>query len=333
MSELKLEVVAIGNALVDILAHATEEFIAGESEKHGMVKGGMVLIDDKRAKGLYEKMGQTTLVSGGSAANTMVGFASFGGKGGYMGKVAMDELGEVFRHDMSALGIKYETTPLVTGAYTGRCFILITPDAERTMNTYLGASVELSSDDVDEDLINAADIIYLEGYLFDKPFAKQAYYDASSIAEKAGKKVALTLSDAFCVDRHREDFHALVENHVNILFSNEEEILSLCQVVDVKEAVDYIRQRCELTVITQGARGSLIVTADEVIEVLAEPVDKVVDTTGAGDQYAAGFLYGYSQGKDLSECGRLGSLAASEVISHVGPRPELEYKEFLKKAS
>lgn len=333
MSEPTLGVVAVGNALVDIIAHTSEEFIADQAAKHGIEKGTMALIDAQRAIDLYGQMGPGVESSGGSAANTMAGFASFGGKGGFIGKVADDELGRVFQHDIRSMGVKFNTQPLVLGAPTGRCMILVTPDAQRTMNTFLGASVELRPDDVDEDLITSAQITYLEGYLFDKPHAKNAFIKAAECAHDAGHRVALTLSDPFCVDRHRSDFLRLVQSHVDILFANEEEIKSLFMQQNFEDAMSAVNEHCEIAALTRSEKGAVVVSKGKRFEVPAEPIAKVVDTTGAGDQFAAGFLYGFTEGMDLEKCARLGALAAAEVISHIGPRPEISYATMLKKAA
>lgn len=333
MSEPSLGVVAVGNALVDVISNASDEFIHDQHEKHGMEKGAMTLIDETRAVELYSHMGPGLETSGGSAANTMAGFASFGGKGGFIGKTAADQLGEVFRHDIQSLGLTYETQPLVVGAPTGRCLILVTPDAQRTMNTFLGASVELGPDDVDADLIGSAKITYLEGYLFDKDQAKQAFIKAAEFAHDAGHRVALTLSDPFCVDRHRSDFLRLVENHVDILFANEEEIKSLYLQDDFDDAKSAVGENVEVAVLTRGPQGAEIVSAEEHVKIAAVPVEKVIDTTGAGDQFAAGFLYGFIEKMPLQKCGELGALAAAEVISHIGPRPEMTLADLLKKAA
>ena len=333
MSSPKYGVVAVGNALVDVLSQTTDDFIKQQKAAHGMEKGAMTLIDEVRAVNLYSEMGPGTETSGGSAANTMAGFASFGGHGGFIGKVADDELGKIFQHDIKSLGVEFTTQPLIIGAPTGRCLILVTPDAERTMNTFLGASVELGADDVDEALIANAQITYLEGYLFDKEQAKQAFYKAAEYAHKAGHRVALTLSDPFCVDRHRHDFIDLVQNHVDILFANEDEIKSLFMQESFDDAISAIGEHVEVAAITRGAQGAVIMHKGERIDVPAVQVDKVVDTTGAGDQFAAGFLYGFTEDKDLAECGRLGCLAAGEVISHIGPRPEITYADLLKDAA
>lgn len=329
MNKQKYDLLAVGNALVDVLAKTTEDFVTEQSKTHGMIKGAMTLIDKVRAESLYADMGAGTEMSGGSAANTMAGFASFGGNGAFIGKVAKDQLGDVFKHDMQAMGLDYATTPLVAGESTGRCLVLITPDAERTMNTYLGASIEFCENDIDKAKVAASKVVYLEGYLFDKPQAKRAYALSSSVACQSGAKVALTLSDAFCVDRHRDDFKDLINDHIDILLCNEDEIYSLCKTNEMSTAIEAIKSKCEISVITRGAKGSIIVSGDEIIEVAPEPVNDVVDSTGAGDQYAAGFLYGYTQNMPLQKCGTLGSKAAAEVISHIGSRPARPYKELL----
>ncbi|MCB1783957.1 MAG: adenosine kinase [Alphaproteobacteria bacterium] len=321
MSEPTLGVVAVGNALVDVLTQVPDEFINEQSSKYGMERGAMTLIDEPRAVELYSQMPKGLETSGGSAANTMAGFASFGGKGGFIGKVADDALGRVFTKEIRDLGIDYNTQPLLMGSATGRCMILVTPDAHRTMNTFLGASVELSPVDVDESLIYNAEITYLEGYLFDRPQAKEAFITAAQYAHEAGHRVALTLSDPFCVDRHRHDFLNLVQNHVDILFANEEEIKSLYLQDNFEDAAAAVDKHCEIAILTRSEKGAYIVSKGQHIVVPAVPVEKVVDTTGAGDQFAAGFLYGFTQGKSLEECGKLGAIAAAEVISHLGPRP------------
>lgn len=332
MSEPKLGVVAVGNALVDVLAQTSEEFVAEQQRLHNMQKGAMTLIEEPRAVELYSLMGPATETSGGSAANTMAGYASFGGKGGFIGKTADDELGKIFQHDIRSLGVEFNTQPLVLGAKTGRCLILVTPDAQRTMNTFLGASVELRPEDIDVDMIASAQVTYLEGYLFDRERAKQAFYAASEAAHEAGRKVALTLSDPFCVDRHRNDFRKLIENHVDLLFANEEEVKSLCQTDNFEKAKKMIRGRCEIAVLTRSEKGAVILSGEEEFPIRAEPVDKIIDTTGAGDQFAAGFLYGYTNNMHLQKCGRLGAIAAAEVISHIGPRPQTNLSELMKKA-
>jgi sugar/nucleoside kinase (ribokinase family) len=318
MTEATYDVIGIGNAIVDVLAETEESFLA----RHGLDKGVMTLIDADRAKTLYDAMAPGLEMSGGSAANTIAGLASLGGVGAYIGKVRNDQLGGVFSHDLRALGIDYRTQAATSGPPTARCLIFVTPDAQRTMQTFLGASVELTPTDVDETAIGAARVTYLEGYLFDPPQAREAFVRAAEIAHARDRKVALTLSDPFCVDRHRAEFLHLVEHHVDILFANEAEILSLYQVKAFAAALDRVRGHCEVAALTRSERGSVIVAGGEVYEVAADKVARVVDTTGAGDLYAAGFLYGLTRGYELAACGRIGSLAAAEVISHFGARPE-----------
>lgn len=333
MSKPIYGVVAVGNALLDVLAQTSEAFIADQKAQYGMEKGAMTLIDEPRAVELYAQMGTGTESSGGSAANTMAGFASFGGKGAFIGKVAEDALGKTFQNDIRSLGVKFDTQPLVVGAPTGRCLILVTPDAQRTMNTFLGASVELGADDIDTDLIASAQVTYLEGYLFDREQAKQAFIAAAEAARDAGHRVALTLSDPFCVDRHRSDFLRLVENHVDILFANEEEIKSLYMQNNFEDAASAVSKHVEIAALTRSEKGAVIVSGGKTVKVAAAPVAKVVDTTGAGDQFAAGFLYGFTQGMDLEKSGKLGAIAAAEVISHIGPRPGTSFAELAKKAA
>lgn len=333
MTNTPLDVVALGNAMVDVLAHVSNDFLDQQVQNHGVIRGGMSLIDEVRAVELYAEMTGGMEMSGGSAGNTIAGLASFGGNGAYIGKVAEDVLGNVFRKDMKDLGVTYETQPIVIGAKTGRCLVLVAPDGERTMNTYLGAGLHLSADDIDADLIAKASITYLEGYMFDPPHAKDAFRVASEIAHSAGRKISLTLSDAFCVERHRDDFKSFVEQSTDILFANENEIMSLYQTSSFEEAIQAVSEKCELAVITRSEKGSVIVSGTDRIAIAAEQVSAVVDTTGAGDQYAAGFLYGLSRGMKLETCGRLGSFAAAEVISHMGPRPLVPYSTFVKKAA
>jgi sugar/nucleoside kinase (ribokinase family) len=312
------DVVGIGNAIVDIISQCDDAFLS----KQDLAKGFMRLIDAGEADRLYGLMGPAIERSGGSAANTIAGLASFGGKGGFIGRVADDQLGKVFWHDIRAAGVAFATEPATNGLPTAVCLILVTPDGERTMNTFLGASTELGTAEIDTAMIAAAKVTYLEGYLFDKPEAKAAYYAAAEIATRAGRKIALSLSDAFCVDRHRADFRKLIKSGTDILFANEKEITALYEVNSFDEAVAAVRNECELAVLTRSEAGSLIVTANEAVQVRPAHVDKVVDATGAGDLYAAGFLYGHTRGFSLPDSGRLGSLAAAEVISHIGARPE-----------
>lgn len=315
--------ITIGNALVDVLAPATEEFIADQYARFGMAKGSMNLIDAVRAIQLYDDMGPATEMSGGSAGNTIACFASFGGKGAYVGKVGKDKLGETFRGDMAKIGVSHQTAPVESGTHTGRSMILFTPDGQRTMNTFLGAAVELSPADIEESLISSAKVTYLEGYLFDPPLAMEAFYKAAKIAHDAGRKVSLTLSDPFCVGRHRNAFQTLVEGHIDILFANEDEIKALYEVNTIEEAIAIVKSKCEIVAITRSEKGSVVLKDGVQTVISAEPVAQVVDTTGAGDAYAAGFLFGYTEGYDMAMCGKLGSIAAAEIISHVGPRPQV----------
>ena len=327
MSQAEYDVTGIGNALVDVLTPVNDDFL----KKHpSMKRGFMQLINQDQAVALYDELEAEREVSGGSVANTIAGLASFGGKCAFIGKVADDTLGNVFGNDLKKMDIRFETQPLVLSDPTGRCLILVTPDAERTMNTYLGASVELGPDDIDPNLIASSQITYLEGYLFDPPSAKQAYIKAAELAHEAGHRVALTLSDPFCVERHRDDFQKLVEKHTDILFANEEEIISLYKSTSFEEAAQHIGSHCEIAVLTRSNKGSVIISNEGQHIIEAEPTN-LLDTTGAGDQYAAGFLYGFTQCMPLEKCGKLGALAAAEVISHIGPRPEISYKDFLKK--
>jgi len=318
MAEKIYDVVGIGNAIVDIIARCDDGFLS----KHDLDKGFMRLIDADEAAKLYEAMGPATERSGGSVANSIAGLASFGAKCGFIGRVAADQFGGIFRHDIRSLGISYTTSPAEDGAPTARCLVLVTPDGERTMNTFLGASVDFAPGDLDPALIEGAKIVYLEGYLFDKDAAKSAFREAAKRAKAAGAKVALTLSDPFCVERHRDDFRKLVKEDADIVFANEKEITTLYEVNSFDEAADAALQDCELAVLTRSEEGSMILGAGETTEIPADPVSKVMDATGAGDLYAAGFLFGITQGLPVETCGRLGSLAAAEVISHIGARPE-----------
>jgi sugar/nucleoside kinase (ribokinase family) len=313
------DVVGIGNALVDVLSHEEEVFI----DANDLVKGAMTLIDTERAETLYAAMGGAIEASGGSAANTISGIASFGGRAAFIGRVFGDQLGAVFAHDLRATGATFRGAPATEGPPTGRCLIIVTPDAERTMNTYLGASEHLGPVEVDSDLIAAAQVTYLEGYLFDRPAAQEAYWKASRIAHDAGRRVALTLSDTFCVERHKQEWRALISDQVDILFANEAEAMALYDVDSLDAVLEQVKADVEIGAVTCGSKGSLVVHDGRVIEVAPHPVDHVVDTTGAGDLYAAGFLYGCTAGKPLEQCGRLGSMAASAVLGHTGPRPDV----------
>jgi len=318
MSSAVIDVVGIGNAIVDVIAHADERFLAAE----GLALGAMTLIDAERAESLYRKMGPATESSGGSAGNTMAGIASLGGTGGYIGKVRDDLLGEVFRHDITAIGVRFETPAATSGPGTARCLVMVTPDGQRTMGTYLGACVDLSPGDLDAALIGAAQVTYLEGYLFDPPKAQVAFRTAAAIAHRAGHRVALSLSDPFCVGRHRAAFRELVAGEVDILFANEAEICSLYETDDFEQAAAAVKGHVAVAALTRSAHGSVILADGAAHDIAAVPVARVVDTTGAGDLYAAGFLYGLTRGLALPICGAVGSLCAAEIISHVGARPE-----------
>ncbi len=316
----ELDVVGIGNALVDVISHEDDAFV----DVLGVPKGAMTLIDEGRATEIYESMGAAIEISGGSAANTIVGVAALGGTAQYLGKVRNDQLGAVFAHDLRATGVRYQVDAATSGPSTGCCLIVVTPDAQRTMNTFLGASVHLDPADVDADVIRSAKVLYLEGYLFDPPEAQEAFRVAATHANAAGRTVAMTLSDGFCVDRHRDAFLDMVEHHVDLLFANEAEILSLYETDSFDTAAERVRGHGTVAALTRSERGSVIVTAHDTIAVPAQAVDELVDTTGAGDLYAAGFLFGYSRDQDLATCGALGSMAAAEAISHVGARPQAD---------
>ncbi len=326
MADTRYDVVGIGNAIVDIIGRCDDAFLTN----HDLRKGFMRLVDGHVADQLYSLMGPGIERSGGSAANTIAGLASFGARAAFIGRVADDQFGKVFAHDIRTIGVTFNTPPATSGAPTALCIIFVTPDGERTMNTFLGASTELGAREVDETLIASAQVTYLEGYLFDKPEAKEAFHAAATIAAKAGRKTALTLSDAFCVDRHRDDFRRLVHHGVDILFANEKEITALYEVNRFEEAVAAARCDCEIAVLTRSELGSVIITERATIDIRPEPVAKVIDVTGAGDLYAAGFLYGYTRGLSFADCGRLGSLAAAEVIGHVGARPEQPLKQLAR---
>jgi sugar/nucleoside kinase (ribokinase family) len=317
MAAATLDVVGIGNAIVDVLVQADDAFLS----THGLAKGTMTLIDAARADALYAVMGPGVEESGGSAGNTMAGIASLGGAGAYIGKVRNDQLGEVFRHDITVIGVRFATAPARSGPPTARSFIIVTPDAQRTMNTYLGACVDLGPEDIDHEIIDAAQVTYLEGYLFDPPRAKEAFRKAAQRAHSAGRRVSLSLSDPFCVGRHRAEFRDLVTHHVDILFANEAEICSLYQTDDFDAAARQVRLHCDVAALTRSEKGSVVVTRDHTHMIDAARVARVVDTTGAGDLYASGFLYGLTHGRDLATCGKLGSLCAAEAISHFGARP------------
>ena len=311
----RFDILGIGNAIVDVLAPVAEQFIS----KHDMRKGSMTLIDAARAEAIYAAMPPGQETSGGCAANTCAAAAGLGARVAYLGRVADDQLGAVFRHDIASVGVHFPTAPLVGGAPTARCMILVTPDGERTMNTFLGACTAFGVAQVDEAVVADAAVTYMEGYLYDEPAAQAAFRHAAAVAHAAGRRVSLTLSDSFCVDRHRAAFRDLVRGHVDILFANDAEICALYECNDLADAVAIARTEVALAAITRGADGSLVLSGDETVAIAAEPTS-VVDTTGAGDAYAAGFLAALTAGRGLAACGRLGSIASAEIISHYGAR-------------
>ncbi|UTW51779.1 adenosine kinase [bacterium SCSIO 12827] len=322
MTNPRFDVAGIGNAIVDVLTQTDDAFL----EREGLAKGAMTLVDEAQAAAVYDKAGPAMECSGGSAANTIAVMARLGAKCAFMGKVKDDAFGRIFGHDIRSLGVHFDTAAATDGPATANCLVLVTPDAQRTMLTYLGASIHLKPADVDLDVIKDARVTYLEGYLWDPEDAKQAFRTAAAAARDAGREVALSLSDPFCVDRHRADFLDLIEGHVDILFANEAEILSLYQVDDFDAAVDKVKGHCKIAALTRSEKGSVVVSGDDVTAVAATPVDKVIDTTGAGDAYAAGFLYGYTRDEDLAVCARMGGVAAAEVIAQIGARPETDIK-------
>ncbi len=327
MIEKSVDVLGIGNALVDVLCRIDDEFLT----RHELDKGAMLLIDADRAEALYADMSTAIEASGGSAANTMAAIAALGGRAAFIGKVADDQFGDIFAHDIAAVGVAFHRVH-AEGVATGCSMVLITPDAQRTMNTYLGAAKHLAPDDIEPEAIATARVVYMEGYLWDEPSACEAFRKAMGLTKEAGGKVSLTLSDTFCVERHRADFVELVENRVDILFANEDEIKSLYQEEDFERALERVRGVCEIAALTLSGQGSVIVTADETIHVAAEPLARLVDSTGAGDLYAAGFLHGLTQGEELATCGRLGSIAAAEVLQHMGARPQSDLKAVVAEA-
>ena len=322
MTQKQFDVLAIGNAIVDVIAMVDDSFVLREN----LVKGSMNLIDEKRAEHLYAVMGPATEVSGGSAGNTAAGIASFGGKAAYFGKVKNDKLGAVFRNDMLDQSVHFNTAAANSGPATARSFILVTPDAERTMNTYLGACVNLTKFDVDAKIVKASAVTYMEGYLWDKPEAQDAFRMAALIARESGNLTAISLSDSFCVERHRDSFLDLIRSCIDIVFANESEIKSLYQTQNFDGAVAAIRKDCPLAAITRSEKGSLIVKGDETVTVNALSISHVLDVTGAGDLYAAGFLFGHTRKLPLQRCAELASLAAAEIISHTGARPIVNLK-------
>jgi sugar/nucleoside kinase (ribokinase family) len=327
MAGAKFDVLGIGNAIVDVLARTDDDFLAAQK----MAKGSMSLIDEPRAEAIYNAMGPATEISGGSAANTIVGVASFGGRAAFIGKVKDDALGKSFTHDIRAAGVSFNTPPAKNGPATARSFILVTPDGERTMNTYLGAAQNLTPADVNEDEVASAAITYLEGYLWDPADAKEAFRKAAKIAHGAGRQVALTLSDAFCVGRYRAEFLDLIRTKtVDLVFANEGELKSLYETADFDTALSVLRKDAKLAVVTRSEKGAVVASAEKVESVAAFPIERVVDATGAGDLFAAGFLHGFAKGLPHTDAARLGAMAAAEVISHIGARPEKKLSDLAR---
>lgn len=330
MSDARFDVLAVGNAIVDVLSPATDAFLAAE----GIAKDAMTLIDEERARTLYARMQPGKEASGGSAANTVAGIASLGGKAAYIGKVADDQLGEIFTHDIRTVGVHFDTPPLKDGPATARCLINVTPDAARSMSTFLGAAALVTEKDVEAgaDDLKASEIVYLEGYLFDREEAKRGYVAAAEMAAAHKRRTALTLSDLFCVERHRAAFRHLVANHIDILLANEAEIKALYETEDFDQAMDQARRDVAVVAVTRSEKGAVIARGEEVVTVPAEPVQQLVDTTGAGDLFAAGFLLGLAQDRPLAEAGRMGAICAAEIISHFGARPETALKSLAESA-
>jgi len=325
MADIRFDTTCIGNAIVDVLSKIDDDFLTREN----LVKNSMNLIDEARAEDLYAKMSSAIEISGGSAGNTAAGVASLGGRSNYIGKVRDDQLGAIFAHDIRSIGVTFDTEMSAQGAATARSFILVTPDAHRTMNTYLGACVELGPDDIDPATIAASAVTYMEGYLWDPDGGKAAFRKAAKIAHEADQRVSLTLSDSFCIDRFRSEFIEFIDGGVDILFANEDEIKSLYQTDDLAAAIDAVRGKVEIACVTRSAEGSIIIQGDAHVEIAADRDVDVVDTTGAGDLYAAGFLYGFTNGRSLAESGAIASLAAAEVISHIGARPATNLNELI----
>lgn len=325
MPQASLDAVTIGNAMVDVIAQVPEDFLT----KHDLTKASMMLVDSERSHYLYARVGKSVMTSGGSVANTAHGLASLGGRAGFIGKIADDDLGGVFSDDMRGAGVSFFPAPKDHGLPTGRCVIVVTPDGQRTMSTYLGAGAVLHPADVSKEAVQSAEWVFLEGYLYDKDDAKEAFRVAAQYAHEAGRKVALTLSDSFCVQRHHADFLALVDAEVDLLFANEHELQVLYGTENFEQAVAGLREHCPLAVVTRSKRGSAVVTPDEIIEVPALPVDPIIDATGAGDMYAAGFFYGLTHGKTLEQSAEIGTICAAEVIMHIGPRPQVSLASLL----
>ena len=321
------DVVGIGNAIVDVLVQADDAFL----DNHGLRKGTMALVDEGQAERLYSAVGPGLETSGGSAANTLAGIAQLGGRAAFIGRVRDDQLGTIFSHDIRAVGATFTTPPVRSGPSTARCLILVTPDAQRTMCTYLGASVNLDPGDLDLDLVAQARVLYLEGYLWDSDEAKQAFLAAAEVARRHGGEVALSLSDAFCVDRHRASFQELVDGHVDLLFANEMEITSLYEANSFEEALDQVRGRCRVAALTRSEQGSLVLSGEQAIAIAPYRLGELVDTTGAGDLYAAGFLHAHTRGESLERCGQLGSLCAGQVVTQLGPRPQVSLEDLVRR--
>ena len=325
----RFDVLTVGNAIVDIIARCDDQFLIDNA----ITKAAMNLIDAERAELLYSRMGPAIEASGGSAGNTAAGIANFGGKAAYFGKVAKDQLGEIFTHDIRALGVHYQTAPKETFPPTARSMIFVTEDGERSMNTYLGACVELGLEDVEPDVVADAKVTYFEGYLWDPPRAKEAIRECARIAHENGREVSMTLSDSFCVGRYREEFLELMRSGtVDIVFANRQEALSLYETDDFEEALTRIARDCKIAAVTMSEEGAVILRGGERYEVAAIELEELVDTTGAGDLFASGFLYGYTQGRELKDCGRLGCLAAGTVIQQIGPRPDKSLSKLAKEA-
>ena len=322
-SSTSLDVVGIGNAIVDVLVQTDDGFL----QTHGLQKGGMALIDEPQAERLYKASGPGLETSGGSVANTMVGIAQLGGKAGFIGRVRNDQLGEIFSHDIRAVGARFDTPAATSGATTARCLIYVTPDAERTMCTFLGASTQLEPEDLDLSMVREAKVLYLEGYLWDSPAAKRAFIAAAEACRDSGGQVALSLSDGFCVDRHRESFLDLVNGHVDVLFANDVEIMSLYETDDFDTAVQQVSGCCRVAALTRGAKGSVVLSGDQRWDIGIVSLGDLLDTTGAGDLYAGGFLHGYTQGESLERCGELGALCAGQIVTQLGARPQVSLRQ------
>ena len=326
LKDSPIDLIGIGNAIVDVLVQVEDSVL----ESNELKKGSMILIDEKKAANLLHSIGPGLQTSGGSAANTLAGFASLGGKAGFIGRVKNDELGHIFTNDIRSVGTEFNTVPTLKGPSTARCLILVTPDAQRTMCTYLGASVQLEPEDIDLEMVAKSKILYLEGYLWDSPSAKKAFIASAELSKKSGGQVALSLSDSFCVDRHRESFIELVNNHIDILFANESEIISLYQSSSFEKALEKVQDKCEIAAITRSERGSVILERGNRWEIPAFKLGPVIDTTGAGDLYAGGFLHGYIQGANLFQSGCIGSLCAGQIVTQLGPRSEISLCQLLE---